>query len=91
MWRLTLRLAAVVILVTSVPLQGMGEGVPESLGTARRNGTWRELDAPKKDEMLPCYVVLMFLLPVALRLEMLNLGIELGRIGELQERYASIR
>lgn len=66
-------------------------GVPESLGTGWRNGTWRELDAPKKDEMLPCYVVLMFLLPVALRLEMLNLGIELGRIGELQERYASIK
>ena len=41
--------------------------------------------------MLPCYVVLMFLLLVALLLEMLNLRIELGRIGELQERYASIK
>ena len=38
--------------------------------------------------MLRCLDVL---LPVALRLEMLNLGIELGRIGELQERYASIK
>ena len=54
MWRLTLRLAAVVILVTSVPLQGMGEGVPESWAQVEETALGENWMPPKK---MRCYHV----------------------------------